>query len=315
MESQYEVYFQVVDPWDLILLLPGKSISVKKDLVKSFIEDKKDDSCVYRLGQSFFDQVSPDQAGQLKISIQGENFSLRSQDHVVLNLSKTNASKWTFHDVKLLEIQSMITLKHGSMQEEEPEQRLAVEFITQQSKVLEIGANIGRNSLVMSHILEDRGRNMISVESDPRSVAKLQENKTINGANFEIVGGALSKRRLIQNGWVTQPLDTQNSPIPAGWFEVKTVTLKDLKERFRDQSFDTLVADCEGALYYILQDTPELLENVQTVIVENDYQDLRHKIFVDQVFTKFGLKVVKSVSGGWGPCTSFFYQVWKKDKQ
>jgi hypothetical protein len=35
--------------------------------------------------------------------------------------------------------------------------------------------------------------------------------------------------------------------------------------------FDTLVLDCEGAFYYILQDTPEILEGIKLLIMENDY--------------------------------------------
>jgi hypothetical protein len=45
--------------------------------------------------------------------------------------------------------------------------------------------------------------------------------------------------------------------------------------------FDTLVLDCEGAFYYILNDFPEILENIKTIFVENDYNDIEHKNFVD----------------------------------
>ena len=47
--------------------------------------------------------------------------------------------------------------------------------------------------------------------------------------------------------------------------------------------FDTLVLDCEGAFYYILMDMPEILDNINLIIMENDYQDYNHKLFIDDV--------------------------------
>ena len=37
--------------------------------------------------------------------------------------------------------------------------------------------------------------------------------------------------------------------------------------------FDTLVADCEGALCYILKEEPEFLESFKLIIIENDLID------------------------------------------
>ena len=77
-------------------------------------------------------------------------------------------------------------------------------------------------------------------------------------------------------------------------------------------NFDTLVADCEGALYYILRDEPTLLNNINLVIIENDFANLEHKQFVDEQFRSNGLKRVYVSSGGWGPCQEFFYEVWSR---
>ena len=76
--------------------------------------------------------------------------------------------------------------------------------------------------------------------------------------------------------------------------------------------FDTLVLDCEGAFYYILMDMPEILENINLIIMENDYNNIQHKYFIDDVLIKNNYIRDYVESGGWGCCYDFFYEVWKK---
>jgi hypothetical protein len=46
--------------------------------------------------------------------------------------------------------------------------------------------------------------------------------------------------------------------------------------------------------------------------MENDYHDISKKNYIDDVLTNNHFKVDYVESGGWGPCTSHFYEVWKK---
>jgi hypothetical protein len=58
-------------------------------------------------------------------------------------------------------------------------------------------------------------------------------------------------------------------------------------------------------------DMPEILTNIKLIIMENDYLDKSHKIFVDDVLkNNFNLDYVEQ--GGWGPCYSNFFEVWKR---
>ena len=50
-------------------------------------------------------------------------------------------------DNKIKNIHSKLKIKHGSFDEELPEQKMAVKYLNGNEKVLEIGGNIGRNSL------------------------------------------------------------------------------------------------------------------------------------------------------------------------
>lgn len=210
---------------------------------------------------------------------------------------------------RLKEMHKHLDIYFGTFSDEYPEQLMATKFIKPDNKVLEIGGNIGRNTLVIATILND-SKNLVSLESDPHNANMLKHNINVNNYNVQVEASALSQHRLIQKGWITQPLF--DNTIPDGWSEIATITFDDLNKKYNIQ-FDTLVADCEGALFHILKDDPSVLTNIKTVIIENDFLDINEKEFVNQVFEMHGLKCVYAESGGWGPCYNFFYEVWKKD--
>ena len=92
---------------------------------------------------------------------------------------------------------------------------------------------------------------------------------------------------------------------------MNTVTIEQLKEKYKIP-FDTLILDCEGAFYYILMDMPEILNGINTIIMENDYHDIRHKSFVDSTLTENNFYNCYREAGGWGCCYSNFFEVWKR---
>jgi FkbM family methyltransferase len=184
---------------------------------------------------------------------------------------------------------------------------MVVKYLTGNEKVLEIGGNIGRNSLVIAHILEDNQKNLVVLETDDNIAKQLIENRTLNKFTFNIENSALSKRNLIQKGWDT----IESNKLLDGYKKVKTITLEELYSKYNIQ-FDTLVLDCEGAFYYILMDMPEILDNVKLIIMENDYWDISKKHYIDSILKKNNFYVDYVESGGWGPCSSNFFEVWKK---
>ena len=191
---------------------------------------------------------------------------------------------------------------YGNLLEEYPEQIMAVKYIHPNAKVLEIGSNIGRNTLVIASLLTDSS-NLTTLESDPDTYKFLLENIKINKFQVKAINAALSKNQLVQQGWNTMISDT----VPPGFKIVSTIHFKDLA-----QTFDTLVIDCEGAFYYILQDFPEILTDLKTIIMENDYFNIEHKNYIDSILFQEGFKVSYSEAGGWGPCKEFFYEVFER---
>jgi FkbM family methyltransferase len=199
-----------------------------------------------------------------------------------------------------------LRINYGTFGEELPEQKMAARYLTGNEKVLEIGANIGRNSLIIAALLENT-TNLVTLECDENIANQLTENRDINHSQFHIERAALSKRKLIQKGWDTKPSEVLEEDHK--W--VNTITLDELKAKYRIQ-FDTLVLDCEGAFYYILMDMPEILDNINVIIMENDYHDASHKEYVDKILTENGFHSDYREAGGWGPCYDRFFEVWTK---
>jgi FkbM family methyltransferase len=208
----------------------------------------------------------------------------------------------------LANIHSQLQLDYGSFNEEYPEQMMAARYLTGKENVLEIGGNIGRNTLVISYILAQQNNyNLVSLESDTNIAKQLTHNKEINKLNFHIENAALSKRKLIQQGWNTMSSDT----VLDGWTAVNTITWDELQKKYNIQ-FDTLVLDCEGAFYYILMDMPEILTNINLIIMENDYNDIAHKNYIDTILKQHNFYVDYVEAGGWGCCFNNFFEVWKR---
>ena len=207
---------------------------------------------------------------------------------------------------KTQSIQSNLKIKYGNFKDELPEQQMVVRYLTGNEKVLEIGGNIGRNSLIIASILQDTA-NFVTLECDINIATQLKENRDLNNFNFHIENSALSNRKLIQKGWDTIPSDI----LQPGYKWVNTITLNNLKNKYNIE-FDTLVLDCEGAFYYILIDMPEILNNINLIIMENDYWDITKKNTIDDILLKNNYYIDYSESGGWGPCYNNFYEVWKK---
>jgi FkbM family methyltransferase len=211
------------------------------------------------------------------------------------------------HKERLKNIHNQLQIRHGSFQEELPEQLMVAKYLTGNERVLEIGGNIGRNSLVIAHILNSVGNtNFVSIECDIQSAYMLKDNRELNGLKFFIETRALSKRKLAQKGWRTIVCDN----CPSDHVKVNTITIHELIAKYNIK-FDTLILDCEGAFYYILKDMPEILDGIVMIIMENDYFDISNKRAIDKILSDKGFRVEYWEHGGWGPCYYNFYEVWR----
>nr|QPI16584.1 MAG: hypothetical protein NIOZUU159_00075 [Virus NIOZ-UU159] len=253
-----------------------------------------------------------------KIFISTDNYLSEYDEDNMIKINIINKTIEVFDDNTIEKnidsIHSKLKFNHGSLKDEYPEQSMAIRYLTGHEKVLEIGGNIGRNSMLIGYILGMKNNNnMVVLEPDEDIAKKLYENRDLNNFNFNIEVSALSKRKLIKKkgDWRSVVSDK----VLENHANLNTITLDDLNAKYNIE-FDTLVLDCEGAFYYILMDMPEILNNINLIIMENDFCTMEHKNYVDQILKKNKFFVHYSESliapWGWQPGYDNFYEVWMK---
>lgn len=208
---------------------------------------------------------------------------------------------------KLSKLQSNLKIDFGNFIEEYPEQIMVTKYLKGGEKVLEIGGNIGRNSLIIASILNNP-QNFVTLECDSYIADQLRHNRDLNNLPFHIENAALSKYKLIQKGWNC----IRSEILYDGYKNINITSFEQLSRKY-NINFDTLVIDCEGAFYYILLDFPEILNNVNLIIIENDFIEMSHKIYVDNILSSSGF-AVDYTENALVPmvCANCFYQVWTK---
>lgn len=227
-------------------------------------------------------------------------------------------------DSKLKFFHSQLRFTGGDITHEWREQAMAVNFLDPDARVLELGSNIGRNTLLISCLLNDP-RNLVTVECNPFFVELLRNNKFANQLDFHIEAGALSYRKLMQStdncrygsaaeAWEAIPAEE----LAEGYEWIPTVTFAELEKKY-NLCFDTLVADCEGALFYILEDDPDLLTNITTIIMESDFRVVEQKWAVERKFAEYGFErihseaLVPNLTTLPQECADSFWEVWKRE--
>ena len=200
-------------------------------------------------------------------------------------------NKITSSEFILKNVHNFLIINHGDKKEEYEEQLMCLKYIKPDDKVLEIGGNIGRVSCILSCILKDENKQLVVLESNKDFIPQIKENKDKNNFKFNIESSALSYQRLFQRGWVTfTESELQNTH---GLKQVDTINYKELESKY-NITFNTLVVDCEGALYHILKDNEGILNNINKIIIENDFNSQDKKEYVDSLFKKYGLKKIFS---------------------
>lgn len=256
-------------------------------------------SNLFKLDESLFNDNT------LEMGLEIQNKFREKNDIKELN----NLSKYidTYYETKLLDMQKKLKLNYGSFKDEYAEQLMSVIFLNSESKVLEIGGNIGRNSMIIASIVNND--NYVVLETDKNSVKKLEHNKKLNNFTFKIEPSALSARKLIQQNWDC----TISDVVLDGFFPVDIISYSELKNKY-PIDFNTLVLDCEGAFFYILEDYPEILNNVKLILIENDFYNKDNEIKMREIVENNNFKLVycKEINcEHWGEKLNF-YEVYKK---
>uniref|UniRef100_A0A6C0J5U8 Methyltransferase FkbM domain-containing protein n=1 Tax=viral metagenome TaxID=1070528 RepID=A0A6C0J5U8_9ZZZZ len=144
------------------------------------------------------------------------------------------------------------------------EQKLLLYFLKDTDNVIELGANIGTSSILISKILKDSKNQHISVEPNKKILPILKENKILNKATFNIIPGIISPPGdfyLDNDGWAGNIVKYKTKQ------KVKTFDFYELDSKY---NFNVLFADCEGSLVQLINDYPEIHIKLRLVIYEKD---------------------------------------------
>ena len=197
---------------------------------------------------------------------------------------------------KLKYIHNNIYFDGNIKTKEYPEQLLSMKYIKPTDIVLELGGNIGRNSIIISCILNN-DENLVTVECNPNYLVTLYKNRNANNLNFKVEESAISKFKLIQKNMVTKPSDV----LEEGFDWVQTKKWTEIKNKY-NMNFNILVCDCEGALYYILRDEPNFLDGIEKIIFENDFlNDEQEKFTFDFIKNKGFNIIYEQEIKNWSP--------------
>lgn len=182
---------------------------------------------------------------------------------------------------KLIEIHNGLSFSNKShLNQEIPEQLMAVKHITPDSIVLELGGSIGRNSCVINSILNTK-TNLVVIEPSTKELSTLQQNRDSNNFEFFIENSAISKVPLYSLDWQTYP-----TQIP-GSVKVNTLGYNDVLEKYK-LKFDTLVIDNEGHFVDMLKDFPTILDNIKLLMIEHDFNTEDDLCYFKKTMTQSG---------------------------
>lgn len=152
------------------------------------------------------------------------------------------------------------------------EHSMLVKYLQPSATVFELGSRYGSSSCVVAWIQENSGR-LVSAEGDAdvwRAQAQNMEN--LNCKNY-IWRGFVSRKRFKKskkkNGseWTTK-FEVVERKDEAG--AAPSITFSDLQTAAGMQ-FDTFLVDCEGCFDNWLQEFPDAVDTVSTILLEADY--------------------------------------------
>lgn len=168
---------------------------------------------------------------------------------------------------------------------EQHEWRLAQKYVKPSDCVLELGARYGTVSVVVDKILTNKNK-LVCVEPDKSVWRSLEINRNHNNCEFLILKGTISKspQKFYDCEYGSFTLNDELG-------ETNNYDLNQIQEVF-NLRFNVLIADCEGCVCTLLNDYPDFLNQLTTVIFEADGLNLTKcnpKIVID-LLLKNGFK-------------------------
>ena len=157
------------------------------------------------------------------------------------------------------------------------EQALILNYIHPTDNVIELGANIGTSSVLLSKLLNNSTKQHVAVEPNVDIIPVLERNRMLNSSLFNIAPGIVSPAGdfyLEGDGWSGHIVDYKTNR------KVDTFDFYELDSKY---NFNVLFADCEGSLLQFIMNYPTIGDKLRLVIYERD-GDIDYTV-VDAYFT------------------------------
>lgn len=196
---------------------------------------------------------------QDRIHLERQLFPYRNMESVNLDGSIFDAGSLPHVSIKLALLNK--TYEHF-------ERRAVLQYLRPEIPVIELGGCIGVVACITNKLLNNPADHVV-VEANPNVLSHLNENRTANRCEFEILNAAIAydKKSVTfvpsVDFWGSS-LEQKNGGEPV---TVGTVQLRDIVSQRGFKSF-TLICDIEGYEYDLIQHEAHTLANADTIILE-----------------------------------------------
>jgi FkbM family methyltransferase len=190
--------------------------------------------------------------------------------------------------------------KIDNIANEYTEQEMAIKYIKPDDVVLELGARYGSVTCVISKILNNPN-NLVAVEPDSNVWNALENNLEKNNCKANIHKGFISNKKLSlsNSGYGSTSTVDDNSTIP-------TLTLQEVKDKYKINDFNTLIVDCEGCFESFLDENPTILNTINKIMIEHDQPHKCNYQKITQLLINNNFKLIERSE------TAVVHEVWKK---
>ena len=195
---------------------------------------------------------------------------------------------------------------------EKNEQLLVLKYLPTNSKVLELGGRTGTVSRAINLILDDKSQHLV-VEPSPDIDMIKNLKKLSSSLGFKVFNGAIGESPVLFDGYFgkTGVQFNKNKVI-----KIKTLTIDQIQKKY-NILFTAIIADCEGCFTQIIDEFPQLLNQVSYINIEYDMfkkesERIANKLIEAGFKSKEKIKHPYFIKIGAGRRDGTGYEVWMK---
>lgn len=187
---------------------------------------------------------------------------------------------------RLFELHNTLNFTNkNDLKQEIPEQLMVLKHVKPTDVVLEFGGSIGRNSCIISKILND-SNNLVTIEPNSNERLSLELNRQLNNFHFKIEPNVLSNIPLYSMDWYTY----KNNNVPGSTI-VNNISWETLLNKY-NLNFNVFIIDNEGNFVDNLKIFPTMLEKINLLSIEHDFNSEYDLNYFVNTMNKNGFRMI-----------------------